>query len=128
MTKIRVSSIFDVAQVAATKAYKELSTFVDYVNSLSDPVVQALTNGISFRDNLDCTELNINMPHDTPTAVANKRVPIAVYLARQVPSTPMVTAFSWSIDNDGALSLRVKYDTPPPTNTKIECRFFVHYS
>lgn len=129
MAKIQLSRVFDVALVATTKAYQELQPFVEFFNQLSDNVVRTLTNGISLLDNVDCKQIKLDMKDDIPTALAvDKRVPLAVYLSRQIPSTPMVTAFSWEITNDGAISLRVKFDTPPPTNTTINCSFIVHYS
>lgn len=126
MAKIQIPRIFEVALIAATKAYKDIEPLVDYINQLSDNVIRILTNGVSLNDNMDAKRLALDLKDNTATSINVGKVPVAVYLARQVPATPLVTAWSWDIDKDGNLQVTVKFDTPP--SSTVNCAFYIHFS
>lgn len=126
MTKLSVARIFEVSQIATTKAYSELQPFIDYVNSLADNLVRVLVNGISIRDNLDATIITLEMKDQTPQSVATKKVPLAVYVARCNPSLPFLIGHAWSIGASGELILTTKFDSVPTASVAVT--FIVHYS
>jgi hypothetical protein len=126
MTKLSVARIFEVSQIATTKAYKDLSPFVDYVNSLADNLVRVLVNGIGLRDNLDCQILKLNMQDQVPQSVFVRRPPLAVYIGGQFPRKPFAYGVSWGVGNSGELILECRFDSPPPAS--IEVTFVIHFS
>lgn len=119
MTKLSIARTFEVGEIATTKSYEELKPFIEYVNSLADNLVRILTSGISSRDNIDCQIVKLNLKDSTPQSIATTKQPTEVRVQRQIPMTPMVTAFAWQIDNSGALQVMVKYDTPPTTPVEV---------
>lgn len=126
VAKLTVARLFEVSQIATTKAYQDLETFVDYVNSLADNLVRILVNGVSLKDNVDCQIVKLNLKDNTPQSIATTKQPIEVRVQRQIPMTPAITAFTWQIDNTGALQVLVKFDTPPTTT--VEVTLIAHFS
>lgn len=110
MAKLSVARLFEVSQIATTKAFQEMQPFVEYVNQLADNLVRILVNGIGVRDNLDAQLVTLTVSADTPLSVRTNKVPIAALLVRQNPRNPLVTGFAWDIDNDGVLRIEVTFD------------------
>lgn len=78
MTKLSVARVFEVSQVAATKAYGELQSFFEYFNQLTDNLLRVIQNGVGIRDNLDAELKTISLTHGSPTPVAFRKRPVAV--------------------------------------------------
>lgn len=78
--KLSVARVFEVSQIAASKAYGELQPFVSYVNDFTDNVIRVLQKGVGIQDNLDAEIKTASLTHGSGIAVAFRKRPIAVVL------------------------------------------------
>ena len=76
--KLSVARVFEVSQIAASKAYGELQPFIEYVNQLADNVIRVLQNGVGLKDNLDAELQTIALTHGSSISVAFRKKPIAI--------------------------------------------------
>ena len=93
MAKITISRIFEVSLIAGSKAYEELQTFVDYVNSLADNTIRILRNGVTLTDNINCSLITQKLTPGTPLTFALNARPVGVIILQ---SDRPVTSLEWA--------------------------------
>lgn len=103
--KVNVSRLFDVAQVATTKAYQELQSFVDNQVSVNDNFYRILLNGISLGDNVSGTFVTVDVQHLVPTTIGLSKVPIGVIVLNTQQLTPFVIAVNYTRLKDNQYSV-----------------------
>lgn len=117
MAKLTVSRIFDVAQLAQSKIYNDIKSFIDYMNSFVDNVIRILTNGVTIKDNLAAAMVTIPCRHNKVVSVTLTKRPIAVLLGRQYPTIPQVTSFTWDYIDGTTIGVTPKFDVPTSTDS-----------
>lgn len=128
MTKVTVSRIFEVGQIASTKAYGELQSFIEYTNLFTDNVIRILRNGISVTDNLDATVFSVPLNSANSQKISVKQEPIAVLVIRQSPITNPLTKFVWDMTSDKSLSLTATFTTTPTPTNPVTLKLLIIYS
>ena len=115
MTKLAISRFLETSKFLATESGKELSDFISYVSDLADQSLRALRNGVGVRDNLDAVVKAVTVKHNT-----DGRVPLAVMPTYQATSlASMVSGFAWSVNQQGQVVVRMKFDNAPSTSLDI---------
>lgn len=121
MTKLAISRFLETSKFLATESGKELSDFISYVSDLADQSLRALRNGVGVRDNLDAVVKAVTVKHNTDAIVnTDGRVPLAVMPTYQATSlASMVSGFAWSVNQQGQVVVRMKFDNAPSTSLDI---------
>lgn len=124
MTKLSIARIFEVSQVAASKAYGELQPFIDYVNSFTDNVIRVLQNGVGIRDNLDAEIKVVTLTHGSPTGVSFRKRPIAVLLCGESgTATNPATSLHASPGDGSQANLTIRFQTAATAQVTVVAFF-----
>jgi hypothetical protein len=127
LTKLTTSRFFDTGLIGKAASYQELQPFFDYQTQLNDNLIRILINGIGLRDNIDAVVLPISLKPSTPTAFGAVRTPVAVYVGRQQPTTPAITAFVWDMGADGR-PIGTLTTADPSFTEALLVTLVIHYS
>lgn len=121
MTKLAISLFLETSKFLATDAGKELTDFITYVSDLADQSLRALRNGVGIRDNLDAVVKTVSVKHNTDAVVnTDGRSPLAIVPSYQLGSlVNMVSAFGWTVNAQGQVVVRVKFDSAPTSAIDI---------
>lgn len=122
MAKITISRIFEVSLIASSKAYEELQSFVEYVNSLADNTIRILRNGVTLSDNISCSIITQQMTPNTPLTFAVNARPIGVIVLQ---SDRPVTSFTWQY---GSTATQISAEITSTTSTAFNVKMCVFYS
>lgn len=116
MAKLQISKVLETSKLLATQAGQQLSELITFTNDMSEQVVRALRQGLTFDDNFKALSATISVTHNTEQIVeTNNRTPVYVLPARVVSSTVGIDAFTWFIDNSNRLVVKVGFTSPAPT-------------
>lgn len=131
MTKVQIQRIFEATQVAATKAYQELTPFFDFYNQMLDNFTRILRNGVGIADNLDAQIVEITLEHNKTQSIRVNKQPIEVRCAYS--GSPLAVPLYWQPSNSAANQVDVTaiYSTPADKSgvpTKAVIRFICSFS
>lgn len=118
--KLTISSIFDFATVASSKAAQELKIFIDYVNRVVDEVVKVLQGGLTFSDNFQGQQLVVELQHGVETKVAIRRQQVLGILPLKVlSSTDALESLISSVNQEGQLILVPEFKLASTTKYNV---------
>ena len=122
MTKINTPKSFDKGQIPA-ELLGQIEPYIDYTNQNFSQIIQALSNGISFPDNIRCTIKTISVKHLVDTRlnlgvknvvgvlVLNATAPIRSYTVTQVEG---LFSFVFRFDEVIPIASKSIVDLPGP--------------
>lgn len=119
MGKLSIARLFDDALVATTKAYEQLQPFIEHVNQFIDNVSRILTKNVTLADNLDAETRSVILKDGIAATLALTRRPLAVWIAKQEPTSPASATFVWRTTDKGELSVTATYATAPITPISV---------
>lgn len=132
MAKLSISNIFEASKLKATKAGAELSALLDTFSQLVKEIVPALSNGLTFGDNLNCEPKVVGLTSDTDqvVATASGKVVTDVLLTRVLEVGTKKSAFGWWLNDKGELVVNADFvdDDGDPTTDEIDCRLLIFYA
>ena len=122
--KLTISSIFDFATVATSKAAQELTTFIDFVNRLTDEVVKALRNRLTFADNFQGQQVVVELVHGVESKIAIDRPQVLGVLHLKTSSTAdVLTSMVTSVNQEGQLVILPNFKLA--SSTKLNVTLFI---
>jgi hypothetical protein len=125
---ISIAKLVEVSKFLATKSGTELREFVEYMGGMSEQVIRALKNGLTFRDNFDAEVLEVELTSGTAQIVGNKKVtvkPSGVLVQRVISSLYALDSFLWYLDGQNKLTVKATF-TGSPTD-KVTVSLIVLY-
>lgn len=125
---ISIAKLVEVSKFLATEAGGELREFIEYMGGMSEQVIRALKNGLTFRDNFDAEVLEVELTSGTAQIVGNKKTtvkPSGVLVQRVISSLYSLDAFLWYLDGQNKLTVKATF-TGSPTD-KVTVSLIVLY-
>lgn len=117
MAKLTVSRLLETSRLLATQAGQQLSELITYTNDTTEQIIRALRQGLTVDDNFNALSATLSLQHNTEQIVdTSGRTPSYVIVGRVVSSSVGVDAFTWYIDNNNRLVVKVGFTTPVPTS------------
>lgn len=108
--KLSIARLFDVASIAQSKSAQELQPFINHVNTLTDQVVSALANQLTFNDNFRCDELTAELVHEKTVPVKVKTTSIKGVISQRVlHATDALRSLAWTTTQAGQLNLTAEF-------------------
>src|SRR5687767_2665784 len=98
------------------------------MGGMSEQVIRALKNGLTFRDNFDCEVLEVELTSGTAQIVGNKKTtvkPSGVLVQRVISSQYALDSFLWYLDGQNKLTVKATF-TGSPTD-KVPTSLIVLY-
>lgn len=124
--KVTLSRIFETSKALATKPGQELQDFITFVGEMSEQVLRALRNGITFEDNIRCQTPRVGLIHNIDQVVnTDGKTPKRIIVTRVYSTTTGVDAFMWYVNNSGQLVVKAKFINAP--TDKIDVDLLVFY-
>lgn len=127
MAKLSIQRLMEVSKLLATDAGQQLQDALTFLNDVSDQVLRALRNGLTFRDNFNCQIAEAELSHDVESLVntgSNRAVgiiPLRVSMSNNSGSTKSaVSALVWYINNQGKLTVKVSFSDAPTDSRKVQ--------
>lgn len=125
--KITLSRVFETSRALATNAGQELSDFIDFTAQMSEQVLRALRNGLTFEDNVRCLTQRVTLESDKHQQVSTGgKLPNKVLVTRIYSLTNGLSGFLWYVDNQNRLNVRCTFDSSPGTS-KIDVDLLIFY-
>lgn len=116
MSKLNISRIFDVSKYLSTKAGQELADVLEYISSLSEQILRALRNGLSFADNFDAIQSTVSLTSGVASVVGTSgKRPIGIVPMRIVSTTSRVDSFGWYLNDQGQTVVTATFTGSPTT-------------
>ncbi len=123
--KITLSRIFETSKALATKPGQELQDFITFVGDMSEQVLRALRNGITFEDNIRCLAPRVSLIHNVDQLVnTDGKAPKRVLVTRVYSTTTGVDGFMWYVDNQGRLIVKIKFINAPTDKIDVDLLVF----
>ena len=123
--KITLSRIFETSKALATKPGQELQDFINFVGEMSEQILRALRNGITFEDNVRCQTPTVSLVHNTEQIVnTNGKVPKRVIVTRVISTQYALDAWLWFLDSQGRLVVKVKFSDAPTGLIDVDLLIF----
>lgn len=111
--KITVTRILDISKALTTDLGKQIPEFFNYMAEFVEQNIRALRNGLTFADNFDCEVKNISVLHDSPQIVSASKTVSGVLVTRVFSQTYLIDQVLWYYDDQGRLTIRIKFDSNP---------------
>lgn len=125
--KITLSRIFETSKALATSAGQELGDFIDFTAQMSEQVLRALRNGLTFEDNVRCLSQRVTFTSGQPQVVSTSgKLPTRVLATRVYSFTNGLAGFLWYVDGQNRLTVRCTFDNTPGTN-RIDVDLLIFY-
>ncbi len=127
MAKLSINALLETSKMLATKAGQELKDLLDYTNSISDNMLRALRQGLTFDDNIKGTSLTASLLHNTPQIINYDRRQniFAVIPVRTISTETGIDSMLWYMDSSSNLTVKVGF-TGAPT-TKVDTVLAIFY-
>lgn len=120
--KITFGRIFEQSLIAGTKAFDELRPFLEWVQQVIDTLARAMTNGITFADNIDAQWSTQTLKSQTTAASVEFRTrkrPLALLVASQSPTSNPVVTFTWDILANSNVQANFVFSAAPTDGVNI---------
>jgi len=110
---IRLSRIFDSARLLSTEVGQQISELIDAYSVFTEAIIRALRNNLTFKDNFKCSEVTLNLRHNTEQIVETSGNVLGVFPIKvgQSQILEMVSSFGFSINSAGRLVVKAKFDS-----------------
>lgn len=118
--KLSLSRLLETSKFLSTEPGQQLSDFIQYVADLSENVIRALQNNLTFGDNFNCKVATLSLKNDTEQVVntGGKR-PLGILPLQAVSATTGVDSLIWYVNNSGQTVIRVNFVGSPTTATDL---------
>jgi hypothetical protein len=121
MAKLSIQRLLEVSKLLATDAGKQLEEALTFLNDVSDQVLRALRNGLTFQDNFNCLVTEATLKHDTETQISTSgKRPSGVIPLRVLSTTSGIDATTWFLNNQGQLTVKIKFSDAPTESRKVQ--------
>jgi len=120
--KITFGRIFEQGLLKDSKAGEELLPFIEWVQTAIDNIARALTNSLSIADNMDAQVLTQSVKGNSATQSVEfktRKVPMALIVAQQSPTTPAIETFAWQVLPNGNVRADFVFTTAPTTGVSV---------
>ncbi len=105
----------------ATESGKQLEELLTFVNDVSDQVLRALRNGLTFQDNFNCKIATATLKHDVSSQISTDgKRPTGVIPIRVMSTDFGVDKFTWYINNQGFLEVKISYTSTPTEGLDVK--------
>ncbi len=126
MAKLTIQRLLEVSKLLATEAGEQLSELLTFVNDVSDQVLRALRNGLTFKDNFNCDLPIVKIKHNEETEVSTgDNRPSGVMPLKVVSTKYGIDQFSWWVSNQGKLVVKIAFTSDP--GLALEVRLLILY-
>ena len=123
--KITLSRIFETSKALATAPGQELQDFINFVAEMSEQVLRALRNGLTFEDNLRCQTPRLSLKHGTEQVVNTQgKVPKRVMVTRVYSTQYGFDSFIWYVDNNNQLTVKIGFTGSPTASLDVDLLIF----
>jgi hypothetical protein len=120
--KITFGRIFETSLIAKTKSFKELQPLIEWLQQAIDNLARVSTGAVTLGDNIDAStyvqkvksaSLNVSVEFKV------NKVPAALFVSKQAPTTPVVSAFSWQILPNGNCQANFIFTAAPTLGVDV---------
>lgn len=115
MAKLSVSRLLESSKLLQTQAGQQLQELITFVNDISDQVIRALRQGLTFQDNMKCLISVVSLKHDTLQGVnynAANQI-FGIIPVRVNSTTTGISGFLWYIDQNNQLQVKAQFIGAP---------------
>jgi hypothetical protein len=127
--KITLSRVFETSKALASKAGQDLTDFIDFMAQMSEQVLRALRNNLTFEDNMRCITQRVNVKNGELQIInIGNRSPNKIMLTRVYSSIHAVDSFLWFINNSNQLVVRCGFTDNPNTDNRIDIDLLIFYN
>lgn len=107
--------------MVATDAGQQLQEALTFLNDVSDQVLRALRNGLTFQDNFNCLVTESTLKHDTETQISTSgKRPSGVIPLRVLSTSSGIDGITWFLNNQGQLIVKIKFTDAPTESRKVQ--------
>lgn len=120
--KLTIGKLLESSRYLATEVGQQIPDFFVFMSDLTDQVVRALRNGLTFQDNFDAEIRTTSVTHNTAQVVVPRKPGAAVQgiiPLRLVSQTHGIDSFAWYYDPQGRLTIRVGITSAPANPIQI---------
>lgn len=124
MTKIRVSRMVDIQSLVASMAKAGIEgaeEFGSFLSEFTDQVIRGFKQGISVRDNLFGTEVDVSLKDGVSQKFKNdpQRTPRHVLVSYVSPFENGVQSFNWKLDSEQQIVVQASFAGSPSSNVTV---------
>lgn len=114
MAKLSISRLLDSSKLLQTAAGQQLQELITFVNDVSDQVIRALRQGLTFEDNFKCKISIVSLKHDTEQRINydDKQI-FGILPVRCISSTTGLSGFIWYINSSNQLIVKPEFIGAP---------------
>jgi hypothetical protein len=116
MAKLNAPQGYDKSQLDG-ETLNKLQTFIDFVNQNNDQFTRALTNQLTFSDNLLGTVVTVSAMHRKPIVVPAAQKSISAVIPLRCAGGS-IRSFTYDFNTDGSANLTFVFDDFVPIQTK----------
>jgi hypothetical protein len=121
MAKLSIQRLLEVSKLVATDAGQQLQEALTFLNDVSDQVLRALRNGLTFQDNFNCLVTESTLKHDTETQISTSgKRPSGVIPLRVLSTSSGIDGITWFLNNQGQLTVKIKFTDAPTESRKVQ--------
>lgn len=115
MAKLSVSRLLDSSKLLQTAAGQQLQELITFINDISDQVIRALRQGLTFQDNIKCITPTVSLKHDTEQRVNydDSRQIFGLLPVRCISTTTGIDGFLWYINASNQLIVKAEFIGAP---------------
>ena len=130
MAKVTLSRLFEVSKYLVTDSGKELKDALVYLSEFVEVVTRNLRKGLTFTDNFDSTQKEVDCLPDTELIVLSgeRRRVKEVVVRRVIDDTYyIVDSFGWRYNAKGDVVITVGFTGSPPSTSTIKVALLFHF-
>lgn len=123
--KITLSRIFETSKALATEPGQQLQDFINFTAEMSEQVLRALRNGLTFEDNIRCLTPRISLLHNVEQVVnTSGKTAKRVMATRSYSTLYGIDSFLWYLNNDNQLVVKVGFTSSPSVKIDVDLLIF----
>jgi hypothetical protein len=119
--KINFGRIFEQSLIP-DQPREQLAPFIEWVQQAIDNIARALTNSLTIADNLDAQILNQTIRSTsavTSVVFRTRKVPEALLIAQQSPTTPVISSNAWQVLPNGNVKADITFSAAPTNGVSV---------
>jgi hypothetical protein len=119
--KINFGRIFEQSLIP-DQPREQLAPFIEWVQQAIDNIARALTNSLTIADNLDAQILNQTIRSTsavTSVEFRTRKVPEALLIAQQSPTTPVISSNAWQVLPNGNVKVDITFSAAPTNGVSV---------
>lgn len=106
--RLAIGRLLETSKLINTKAGAELADFITYMSDFAEQVIRALSNGITFGDNVNAKVVKASLRHNVEQVLnTDGKSPIGIIPIRTHSSTTGIDQFSWYFNSTGLPVVKV---------------------